>query len=139
LTMNYLPKLRRNENGSVAVEFALFLPLLLVIVFGIIELGSAWYFKQVLVSASRDGARYASLYSESGTTDQEVASYIQGNLTASGFPGSASVQVTGAQGAPGAQVSVDITSNYDLPVLGALVPGVEASLTLRSTTVMRHE
>ena len=63
---NKLRKLTKGERGSVIVEFALFLPVLLVILFGIIELGSAWYFKQVMVNASRDGARFASLYADYG-------------------------------------------------------------------------
>jgi Flp pilus assembly protein TadG len=137
--MNRFLKLRKKENGSVAVEFALFLPLLLVLIFSIIELGSAWYFKQVMVSASRDGARFASLYNDSGTSDSEVITHVQNILTNSGFPGTATVQVTGAGGAPGSQVTVDITSQYELPVLGALVPGVDGSMALKSTTVMRHE
>ncbi len=132
-------KLIKSEQGAVVVEFALFLPVLLVILFGIIELGSAWYYKQVMVNASRDGARFASLYSTSTPTDSDITAYVQSVLDGAGFPGQATIAVTGAGGASGAQVSVDITSNYQLPVLGAMVPGVDGTITLQSTTVMRHE
>ena len=136
---NKLRKLTKSERGSVIVEFALFLPVLLVILFGIIELGSAWYFKQVMVNASRDGARFASLYADTAPSQSEIQTYVQTVLTQSGFPGNASIVVTGAGGVPGTQVSVDITSNYQMPVLGAMVPGVDGTITLQSTTVMRHE
>ena len=132
-------RLAKCERGSVVVEFTLFLPVILVILFGIIELGSAWYFKQVMVNASRDGARFASLYTTSAPTDQDVQAYVQNVLNQAGFPGTVAIAVNGAAGGTGTQVSVDITSDYRLPVLGAMVPGVEGTITLQSTTVMRHE
>lgn len=47
----------KNRKGASALEFALVLPLLLVILFGIIEFGLLMYNKQVLTNASREGAR----------------------------------------------------------------------------------
>jgi Flp pilus assembly protein TadG len=51
----------RNERGAVAVEFALLLPLIVVILFGMTEFGinlSRW---EDYESAAREGARYASV------------------------------------------------------------------------------
>ncbi|HKK00735.1 MAG TPA: TadE/TadG family type IV pilus assembly protein, partial [Desulfuromonadales bacterium] len=48
---------RRHERGASAVEFALVLPLLLVILFGIIEFGFILYDKAMITNASREGAR----------------------------------------------------------------------------------
>jgi Flp pilus assembly protein TadG len=53
--------LHRNEHGAVAVEFALLLPLIVVILFGMTEFGvnlSKW---EDYESAAREGARYASV------------------------------------------------------------------------------
>jgi Flp pilus assembly protein TadG len=49
---------RKNpERGAVVVEFALVLPLLMLLLMGIIEFGLLFYNQQVLTNASREGAR----------------------------------------------------------------------------------
>ncbi len=137
--MNLFRRLLRENRGVVAVEFALFLPVFLLLTFGIIELGAAWYQKQMLVSASREGARMATLYSEDGITAQEVEARVNEYLTQGGFPGQPTVQVTGVDGATGDAVTVNITSPYNLPVLSAITGSVAGTINLSATTVMRHE
>ena len=51
-----MTKLTR-ERGAAAIEFALILPLLLLILFGIIEFSILLYDKAMLTNASREGAR----------------------------------------------------------------------------------
>ncbi len=46
-----------DEDGAAVVEFALVLPVLLLIVFGIIEIGRAFYTINYAASATREGAR----------------------------------------------------------------------------------
>jgi Flp pilus assembly pilin Flp len=46
-----------SQNGATAVEFAIILPLLLVLIFGIIEFGLFLYNRQVITNAAREGAR----------------------------------------------------------------------------------
>jgi Flp pilus assembly protein TadG len=50
-------RLRRDSTGSQIVEFAVALPLLLVLVVGIIDFGNAFNLKQKLTNATRDAAR----------------------------------------------------------------------------------
>lgn len=54
-------KIRHGEGGNVAIEFALILPVLLLIVGGVIDFGRAYWFKQTLTWASREGARQGSI------------------------------------------------------------------------------
>ncbi len=49
------------DRGSVAVEFALLLPVLLLIIFGVIDFGRAINDQITLTQAAREGARLASL------------------------------------------------------------------------------
>jgi Flp pilus assembly protein TadG len=57
------------DRGSVAVEFALLLPVLLLLIFGIIDFGRAINDQITLTQAAREGARLASLgYSTSAVT-----------------------------------------------------------------------
>jgi len=57
----------RKERGAVAVEMAIVLPLLLLILLGIIEFGRALNVQVSLTQAAREGARYAAIHhSETG-------------------------------------------------------------------------
>lgn len=65
---------RRTGEGAVAVEFALVLPVLLLLVFGIIGYGLVLAQQSALSSAVRAGARYGSvnLYAGDHTCEQVV-------------------------------------------------------------------
>lgn len=52
---------RANDRGATAVEFALLLPILLLMVFGIIDFGRALNAQITLTQAARTGARLAAL------------------------------------------------------------------------------
>ena len=49
------------RRGVVAVEFAIVAPILVAIVFGLIELGRAFEMQNLLEVAAREGARFASM------------------------------------------------------------------------------
>ena len=53
---------KRRQKGAVLVEFALVLPLLLLILFGIIEFSLLLYDKAVITNASREAARSGIVY-----------------------------------------------------------------------------
>jgi Flp pilus assembly protein TadG len=57
--MPFVSLIRRDCRGSAAVELALVMPLLLVILFGSVELGNYFMNQHTLVKAVRDGARFA--------------------------------------------------------------------------------
>jgi Flp pilus assembly protein TadG len=48
------------------VEFAIILPVLLLLVFGIVDFGHSWYLRHVLQNSCREGARYATRYQTDG-------------------------------------------------------------------------
>jgi TadE-like protein len=52
----------RKEKGAVAVEMAIVLPLLLLILLGIIEFGRVLNVQVSLTQAAREGARYAAIH-----------------------------------------------------------------------------
>ena len=54
-------RVRAADRGAAAVEFALVLPLLLLLVFGIIDFGRAINAQITLTQAAREGARLAAL------------------------------------------------------------------------------
>lgn len=66
-------KFIRNEEGAAVVEFALVMPILALIIFGIIDFGRAFYTVNNIISAVREGARYgAVLTAPASTTGQQA-------------------------------------------------------------------
>jgi len=60
--------LKKKENAQGMVEFALILPVLLLVMFGIIEIGRLLVIYSSVGTASREGARYASAVGVSGNS-----------------------------------------------------------------------
>lgn len=75
--MRYL----HNNRGIATVEFAICLPILLLLVLGSLEFGLMFYNKQVITNASREGVR-AGITGEKTADEikQIVADYCNGNL-----------------------------------------------------------
>jgi Flp pilus assembly protein TadG len=65
----------RHENGAAAVELALVMPLLLLLVLGIIGYGYMLSFRQALSQGAAEGARAAAV-SASPTSAQKVADAV---------------------------------------------------------------
>ena len=68
-------RLRRCESGSSLLEFALVLPVILLLLIGLIDLGRAAYFGVLTSNAARAGAQYGaqSLYTINDTTGMSNA------------------------------------------------------------------
>lgn len=58
-----------SERGASMVEFALILPILLVLLFGIIEFGFLLYDKAMITNAARESARAGILFSRKPETE----------------------------------------------------------------------
>jgi Flp pilus assembly pilin Flp len=56
-----LRTLVRDQEGAAVVEFALVVPILFLIVFGIIDFGRAFYTVNNIISAVREGSRYGAI------------------------------------------------------------------------------
>jgi Flp pilus assembly protein TadG len=54
------------ERGAAAVEFALILPILLLLVLGLVEFGRAFNVQISLTNAAREGARYMAIHNHEG-------------------------------------------------------------------------
>jgi len=77
-------KLRR-EDGAAAVEFAIIVSLLVMLVFGMMQYGLAFFQTQNLRSAVREGARVAAVRGDAATVKQHIADASAGSLTTGNF------------------------------------------------------
>lgn len=59
----------RDESGASLIEFALILPLILMLVLGLVSAGVAYNEKITLTHAAREAARYAAILPTNGATD----------------------------------------------------------------------
>jgi len=133
-----------SPRGNALVEFALVLPLLLLVFAGIVDFGFVFQRYEVLTNAVREGARIAVLpsnYSDA-TVAQRVTDYVTAGLgSATGLSVAAPVRTT-TGGLSTVQVSA--TLNYNYIVLGPIVnlatgDGWANAISLNATSVMRTE
>lgn len=108
-------KRTRGDRGAVAVEFAILLPVLLLILLGIVDFGRWYNAKVSLTQAAREGARLEAL----GNYDQARTEGAAGGLDGA----SASVYTA----CPGDDAIVDVTYTFTfatpIGAIGALFGG----------------
>lgn len=140
---------RNRERGSAMVEAAICIPLLLVLMVGIFEVGRAYETWQVLTNAAREGARVAVLPSGSvADTTALVREYMaNGQLTKSATASvvineAASINVNGTP-VSASMVTVDYPFEFIMlqPIVRLVSPGatVGGPITMHATAIMRNE
>jgi Flp pilus assembly protein TadG len=141
-----------NQNGAAMVEFAIVLPLLLMLIFGMIEFSIMLYDKAMLTNAAREGTRFGILFRTDpipvtgpGSIPYTVDNYLQNNLISLGDPTVTwTTSVSGTCTAAGAPITVTVTYPYDFLVFPNIqklmdFDPLSDTLTLSATTTMRCE
>jgi len=144
LLMGRTTRLRGNSGQSLA-EFAITVPMILLLVIGMVEFARGWMVRQVIVNVAREGARLAVIPTSTNAT---VSARVDSLLTVSGInPANASITVTTCDGTgcAGQPDVVQITVPYQFALVGPVlnyVCGSSCSLgtvNLTSTSRMRSE
>jgi hypothetical protein len=137
-------RMPQGQRGAAVVEFALILPILLLLLVGTIDASLALYDKAVITNASREGARAGIVARSPSLTDaqiqQVVQNYLQGALVSLGSPSAApAVQIQKGiwNGDPTLQVTVIYT--FQGVGLGSLSASLGKPWVLQSSTVMVYE
>jgi Flp pilus assembly protein TadG len=127
----------RREDGQALVEFALIAPILLLILFGIVQFGIAYMHSMALTDAVRIGARKAAVSRSSAdptSATQAAVLDAANDLDQSTLAGRISVNAP-AGWTQGSSVTVAATYPYSINILGIVV----ASGDLHSATTERLE
>ena len=130
-------KRRTNDAGQAVVEFAIILPVLLMVLFAILQFGVVFNNYIQVTAAAREGARKASVSRSLGTAAAETAATAAAKAAAPGLKQS-SITVTYPNSPTFAQcsdVAVKVTYPYAISIIGVVV----SSGNLSSTTTMRVE
>jgi len=121
---------RKWTRGQSLVEFSLCLPVLMLLLLGIFDLGRAFNAHIVITNSAREGAYYGSLYPhDTSGISAQVINEAQG----SGIPITADDIAISATGANGTPISVTVT--YDFAFLTTYLFG-GSPLTLQSRAEM---
>jgi Flp pilus assembly protein TadG len=143
--MNMSRRRATDESGAELIEFALVLPLLLIILLGIIEFGFLFQRYEVVTNAAREGARMAVLPGHLGYTNADIQARVNQYLTASGLPGTATVPAPTTSVVPvggGRCVTVrTVTVSYphQYMFLGGFVAAFTGTTNLTAVSSMRRE
>ena len=133
---------RRAQAGTSTVEAVIVLPVMLLLVFSIAELGIAFTRSNSLTDAVREGARAGVVFRtpcDAGPVTTLVTTTVSTFANSSGIdPADITTTVTGACTGTGTQLTVDATVPYNFVALDSLA-GLAPSLNLTARTVMRNE
>lgn len=127
---------RRDERGAAVVEFAIVLPVLVMLIFGIIEFGRGYNAKIELTSAVREGARAAALGNDPVAATRNAASglttssIVVTTLDKNGVPTSTPCPAT-PTATDNATVKATYPFSYDIPLVAS------RTVTLTAIGVMR--
>lgn len=121
--------LARPRRGQALVETALVLPLMLILVFGVAEIGMYMYDYVQASNCAREAARRAAVR-EAGADSPPycLSSDLKPTVTPSGY-------ITAPAGS---EVTATVTSTHDWLVL-TMIPGFPASTPINATVKMRME
>ena len=127
-------KRRSQKRGLATVETALVLPLLVLVVFGIIEFGTVFFVRHNMINAARDAARNLSVRDVTAAQARQIAldhlDGIDANFT---------VNVTEPTSPTSANRDVSVEITVPLSDVSFGIPGLTNSGTIRAEVTMRKE
>ena len=134
-----------DQRGTSLVEFALILPVLALILFGLLDFAKAFNYWNDQTHLAAEGARWAVVNSNPGS-GQTLQQYLQQQADTSELRGLAVVCVafptnpdTGTSGHVGDPVTVTVRSRYTwLPFVSSRA-GLSPSTTITGSATMRLE
>ena len=80
-------KIFSRSDGNVAVEFAMILPALALLMLGGMDLAHGYYIEHIITNASREGARYAAKYTfpTNAPSSDQISTYVKTVLNYNSF------------------------------------------------------
>ena len=118
------------ERGAVAVEFALVVPLLLVLLFGIVSVSRAFQVQATLSAASREAARTMAI-ENNVTTAKNAAVFAASAASLPLSAGQVAVSPATCTGKPATQ-NITVTITYSFQPAGSFAGGVAFPITSKA-------
>ena len=103
----------RHEDGAAAVEFALIVGVLALLLFGMLQFGLAFFQLQNLRAAAREGARIGAV----GATATQMKQRVEADSGVSGLASSAALSATPCPASPTANDTASVNLDLASPAL----------------------
>lgn len=135
-----LHRFRQTEAGQSLVEFSMILPLFLVLLFGMVDFGRAFFTWLLVTNAAREGARVAAVQSDATTIDARIYDSFCDTYPndCSLDPTKLTIAKTNVQGSRGSAVAVDLTYDFEFVTpLGGILRLIGGS-ALAAPTITSH-
>jgi Flp pilus assembly protein TadG len=132
--------IKRSERGQTAVEFALVIPVMMLFLLGIFQIGTTFFNREALATSARDGTRAGAIHT--GATLTQIQNYVYAAVKSSGVGlDTPKIQYLPAPYcdptpacAAGDTLHVTVTYPWKLGIMGFAKRG-----TLSTTTSLRME
>lgn len=156
----------RQEQGGIALEFTIVLLALLLMIFGIVDFGHAWYMRHQMSNATREGARYGTRCVKDVAQNRilpqnlspTISNYLLYNSSENGGNGGVGLShmlpadsiptvnlsgtgwtTTDPQALAGKDLTVTVTARKNWLVIGRLVPALGSYRDMTVSTTMKCE
>lgn len=134
----------KGEKGQSAVEFALVLPILIVLLCGIIDFGWLYCCNIAATNAAREAARYTAVHYYDSSTDNDLAKAKQIVLEDAPQlpPGPTQIELNSLDSdSDGIQESVQIKITAPIQLLTGLTSAIlgKSSITISAASIMKLE
>jgi Flp pilus assembly protein TadG len=135
----------QDQKGGSAIEFAIVMSILFMLLFGIIEFSLLLYDKAVITNASREGARAGIVYAfPDRVSDTEIGAvvenYCSDYLVTFGGASTPATSISRSGTTAGSPLSVTVSYRYTFLVLPNFLSGITGGgIDLSAVTVMRME
>jgi Flp pilus assembly protein TadG len=135
----------RRQEGAATVELGIVAMVLLFIMGAIIDFGHYFYLRNVVTNASREGARYGSIYADPKISEAQIREFIQqkyGPILGCDDGHPLTVTAAGAASAAGTNLTVTVTGEKDWFFLDRFIGQLAEAEGLRhpsGITIMKLE
>lgn len=141
-----LRRFGQEERGAQLVEFAFLVPVLLLLIFGALDFGRAYFSWIILTNGAREGARVAAVGANEATVADRVALAVSGLPVATAEPDACPVasnqawclEADNLQGDRGEAVTVRLEYNFKF-VIPTLWDGTAGVFPIVAVSTMRLE
>lgn len=132
-------KITMDQDGAALLEFAIVMPLLFALIFGIIEFSLLLYNKQIITNAAREGARLGIIVKSPRVSDSEIRTeikkYAQNHLVTFGSDTLEDSDINIVRGslAFGAELKITVKYLYQYLFFS------HSTISIKTTSTMRME
>jgi len=125
---------KKHRQGLAAVELAMLLPIFMMLLVGVMDMGRLYWTQSVVRDASLEGARTAILHE---STISQIETVVIEELVSGGVDQTSSIVISDRQAEQPVEVKVSVP--FEFYVIDGLIPSLAGSTDISAAATMTHE